>query len=87
MGDEDHGGIVLFLQFAHKLENLRLNRNVQRRGRLVGDEKLWVAGQRDGDDDPLLHPARKLVGIFAEPLARDADHLEHLVYTCINFLV
>ena len=55
------------LQLAHQVEDLQLDRHVQRRRRLVGDQQLRVAGQRHGDHHPLAHPARELVRILPHP--------------------
>ena len=46
---------------AHEVEDLGLDRDVQRRGRLVGDEELRVAGEGHGDHHALAHPAAELV--------------------------
>ena len=40
-----------------KLQNLSLDRNVQRSGRLVADKNLRLAGQCDCDNDTLSHTA------------------------------
>ena len=68
------------LEVAHQVEDLRLDGDVERRGRLVGDQQLRVAGQRHGDHHPLPHAAGELVRIFAHPprRRRDADQGQHL---------
>ena len=53
------------LQLLDQLQNLRLDRDVQRGRRLVGDHELRVAGQGHGDHHALAHAARQLVGILA----------------------
>ena len=60
---------------SQQLEHLRLDRDVERRRRLVGDQQLRVAGQRHGDHHPLAHAAGELVRIGAEAAlrVRDAD--------------
>ena len=40
-----------------QIENLRLDGHVERGGRLVGDQQLRLAGQRDRDRNPLPHAA------------------------------
>ena len=40
MRDEQHRHAVLVLQRAQQLEDLRLHGDVERRGRLVGDQQL-----------------------------------------------
>ena len=63
------------LEVAHQVEDLRLDGDVERRGRLVGDQQLGIAGERDGDHHPLAHAARQLVGILVDAPLRlgDAD--------------
>ena len=53
------------LQVEDQVEDLRLDRHVQRGGRLVGDQQLRLAGQRHGDHRALPHAAGQLVRIFA----------------------
>ena len=62
------------------LEDLRLHRDVERGGRLVGDQHLRVVGDRHRDHHPLAHAAGELMGKLARPLARlrDADDVEQL---------
>ena len=64
----------------HQFQDLRLDRDVQRGGRLVGDDQLGLAGQRDGDHDALAHAAGKLVRILLQPARRigDADQAQQL---------
>ena len=49
------------LQLAEQVEDLRLDGDVERRGRLVGDQELGIAGERHGDHDALAHAAGELV--------------------------
>ena len=56
---------------AQQVENLRLDGDVERRRRLVGDQQVGLAGQRHGDHHALLHAAGQLEGIFVERAARD----------------
>ncbi len=51
------------LQIAHQVQNLRLHRNVERRGRLVADEKARLRRQRTGNRNPLALTAGELVRI------------------------
>ncbi len=80
VGDQDNRGAGLLLQVVHQLEHLRLDGNVQRRGRLVGDQELRVTRQSHGDHHALAHAAGKLMGIVAKTLfrSRNAHFLEHL---------
>ena len=58
------------LQLADQLEDLRLDRDVERRGRLVGDQELRRAGERHRDHHALAHAAGELVRIIVDPLLR-----------------
>ena len=68
--DEDDGGAGLGLELAHEIEDLRLHGDVERGGRLVGDQQLGIAGERHGDHDALAHAAGQLVRILLEALRR-----------------
>jgi hypothetical protein len=80
VGDQDHRGPRPLLQLQHQVEDLRLDGDVERGRRLVGDQELGVAGQGHGDHHPLAHAARELVRVVAEPALGigDAHELEHL---------
>ena len=80
VGDEHDGRAGALLDAAQHLEHLGLHGDVERRGRLVGDEDVRVVGHGHGDDDPLLHPTRQLVRIAPGPGAGvgDADQVEQL---------
>ena len=43
MGDEDDGSIVHLLHLFHYFKDLRFYGNIQRRGRLIGDQELRIA--------------------------------------------
>ncbi len=51
-------------------EDLGLHGHVERRGRLVGEQHLRAAGDRDRDHHALAHAAAELVRVVAEALAR-----------------
>ena len=71
VGDQDHGGAGAPARRGEHLHHLRLDGDVERSGRLVGDQQRRVVGDRHGDHRPLPHPARQLVGKLA---ARGAVH-------------
>ena len=68
------------LQAAQQRQNLRLRRDVERGGRLVGDQDLGIGGEGEGDADPLAQAAAQLEGIGVDPRLRprDADLAQQL---------
>ncbi len=87
VGDEQHAGAVIALQVADQLEDLRLGGDVQRSGRLVGDQQRRFENQRDGDDDALALPAGELVGVRGHhaPGVRQAHFLDRPEHPCKAF--
>ena len=73
VGDEDQREAVLALQVAQQVEVLRLDRQVEAGGRLVGDQQARLAGYADGADDALAHAARHLVRVLRHPRLRRRD--------------
>ncbi|MNI33956.1 hypothetical protein D3C73_879270 [compost metagenome] len=57
MGNHQNGHPFGLLQLAHQIENLCLDRYVQGRRRLIGNQQLRVADHCHGNHDPLAHPA------------------------------
>ena len=55
---------------AQQVQDLRLDGDVERGGRLVGDQQLGVVGERHGDHHPLPLAAGELVRKGVEPAAR-----------------
>ena len=80
VGDEQQRHAVARLQRLQELQDLRLDGDVERRGRLVGDQQVGLVGERHGDHHPLALAARELVRIGVEALGRlrDADLLQEL---------
>ncbi|MEI9889136.1 MAG: hypothetical protein WDN08_22050 [Rhizomicrobium sp.] len=80
VADQDDGGLQLDLQVAHDLQDLRLHRDVERGGRLVGDQEVGTAHRRHRDHDALAHAAGELVRILLHPALGlgDAHQFEHL---------
>ena len=57
MRDEQVRDTALGLQLDEEVEDRRLHGDVERRGRLVADHELRVAGEGARDRDPLLEAA------------------------------
>ena len=63
VGDQQDGRAGVPGQIEHEGEDLPLDRDVQGRGRLVGDEQLRPQHKGHGDHHPLALAAGKFVGI------------------------
>ena len=64
--DEQIGEPDFRLQILQQIENLRLDRDVERRNRLVEDEQVGVQRQRARDADALALPARETVRVAVQ---------------------
>ena len=80
VGDEHDRHAEFALELAHEIQDLGLGRDVERRGGLVRDQDVGMAGQRHSDHRPLAHAAGKLEGVLVERGLglRDLDLLQHL---------
>ena len=80
VGNEYDRHVELLLQFLHEIDDLGLDRDVEGRRRLVGDQQRRIARQRLGDHGPLAHAAGILVRIAVDSGARvgNADLVEHV---------
>ena len=87
--DQDQRRVPLDDQLAEQAENLRLDRDVERGRRLVGDQQLRLAGERHRDHCPLAHPAGELVRVVlqAHLRARDPDPVEQLAGAALGLLL
>ncbi len=65
--DQQDGHAELALQILEQLQYLRLDGDVERRRRLVGDQQIGFVGERHGDHHPLALPAGELVREGLEP--------------------
>ena len=61
------------LQLLEQVDHLGLDRHVERRHRLVGDDQLRVERDRPGDADALALAAGELVRVAADRARRQAD--------------
>ena len=88
--DQEHRHVTLGLQVAEQVEHLGLHRDVERRGRLVGDDQVGVGRHRAGDQHALRHAARDLERVRVERALRvgDADPVEQLsAFSVASFLL
>ena len=63
VGDEDHGGSHVFLDFIEQVEHGRSHGYVQGGHRLIADHQGRPAGQGSGNTDALLFSAGQLPGV------------------------
>ena len=77
VGDLDDG-VALAVQFPEQGQNFLPGFGIQRAGGLVGQQDGRAGDQRPCDGDPLLLPARKLVGLVGFPLLQ-AHHFQNLL--------
>ena len=57
VGDQHHRHVAVGLVVLEQVQDLGLHGDVERRGRLVGEQQLRPAGQRQRDHHPLPHAA------------------------------
>ena len=79
--DEQIRQVELRLQLLEQVDDLRLDRDVERGDRLVGDDEVRVERERAGEADALALPARELVRVARGRVRREADDLEQLAHT------
>ena len=63
VGDEDVGQAELALELLEQVQDLRLDRHVERGHRLVADDEVRLEDERPGDADALPLAARELVRV------------------------
>ena len=68
------------LQVAQQVQHLRLDRDVERRDRLVGDQQLRFQRERARDADALALPAGELVRVAVVVLGVQPDRLHQLLH-------
>ena len=66
------------LELLEQVDDLRLDRDVERRDRLVGDDEVGVERERARDADALALAARELVRVARRRVGRQPDDLEQL---------
>ena len=71
--DEDQREAELSLQALEELQDLRLHHDVERRGGLVGDQDLGIAGERKRDEHTLALATRELVRVVGGAATGQAD--------------
>ena len=74
---------------ADQIEDLSLNRHIESRCRLIGDQNLRLTGESHRDHDSLAHTARHLMRILVSTNRRicNADCLHHANRLIHRFLL
>ena len=89
----DHGQVVrdhhvgqaqLVLQVLEQVDDLGLDRYVERGDRLVGDDQLGPQRERAGNPDALPLAAGELVRVAVVVLGVEADQLEQLLHGALD---
>ena len=70
--DEEVGELEVALQLLHQVDDLRLDRDVERGHRLVADEEVGVQRERAREADPLPLAAGELVRVARGRIGRQA---------------
>ena len=80
VGDQHQRRLRCLAEVAQQFQDLRLHGDVERRGRLVGDQQLRPADQGSRDHHALAHAAGKLMRIVVDAALRrgDADPPQHV---------
>ncbi|MNI56483.1 hypothetical protein D3C73_1114900 [compost metagenome] len=87
MRNHQNGHALALLQITHQIEDLCLDRYIERCGRLIGNQQLGIADHRHGDHHPLAHPAGELVRVLLGNFFRtgDADLTQHFDGPFVRF--
>ena len=78
--DEEVREPELVLELDEQVDDLRLDRDVERGDRLVEDQHLRVQRERAGDADPLALAARELVRKAVRVLGAEPDRAQELLH-------
>ena len=87
VADHQDGGALGGAELGHQVDDLGLHRDVERRRRLVGDQQVGSAGERNGDHHALAHAARELVRVVLDAsLGRGHAHLAQRLLGAVHRL-
>src|SRR5665213_609632 len=75
--DQEDTHAEFFAQRVNDVQDLGLDGDVERRGRLVGDEEFGLTDETHGDYDALAKSPGKFKGVLVEPFGR-SGHLDHI---------
>ena len=86
MCDQNDRRIIFLFQIPHQFQNLRLNRHIERRRRLIRKKQFRLRHKRHGNHDPLFHAAGKLMWKFIFPRRRDSHKRQNIIHLPVLFL-
>src|SRR3954451_14528758 len=81
MRNEDVGQAELALQTFEQIDHLSLNRDIERRNRLIANDHLRVQRDTAGDADALPLATRELVRIAVDVLRVETDQIEQFLHS------
>ncbi len=73
VGDENHRQSEVLLEGFDEVEDLRLDGDIERGDRFIGDDELGFRGERAGDGDALALAAGELVRVFPHDFGVETD--------------
>ena len=82
--DEEIGQLEVSLELFEQIDDLRPNRNVERRDRLVADDEVRIHRERARDSDPLSLAARELVRVARRSILRQTDAHEQIAHAPVR---
>ena len=82
--DEKHRKIELLLKCQQQIEYLGLHGYIERRDRLVGDEKTRLGGQSAGDGNPLTLSPAECMGKSTLVRRSQPDHLQQFAHAVVD---
>ena len=78
VGNEEIGEVALDLQFLEQVEDLRLDRDIERAGRLVEHQEFRFEDDGAGDGDALALATGEFVGIAVGDGGIEPDRQQHV---------
>jgi hypothetical protein len=72
------------LQILEQVDDLGLNRDIQRRDRLIADDEVWIRCNRAGDSDPLALTAGELVRLARRVGRVEANAFQNVANSVVD---
>jgi len=84
MGDEQVREPEPLLEIGEEVQDLRLDRHVERGHGFVEHHKIRLQRERTGDADALALPARQLVRVSCRVFRAEADEIQQLGHAVLH---